>query len=140
MAVNVACACGLTSNNYKQLVQIYEEYKDKGLQIWGFPCNQFGQQESGSEKQIREFISKNFNVGFPVFAKVEVNGANTHPLYKFLRSNSGALFDKATGKSKYISWNFGKFLLDGEGKVVQYFAPTTEPKDILPDIKKLLGL
>lgn len=137
IAVNVACACGLTSSNYEQLVALYNQYKDKGLMVWGFPCNQFGQQESGAEKEIRQFITDKFNVHFPVFGKIEVNGAKTHPLYQFFRSNS-ALFDKISGKSKYISWNFGKFLLNGEGKVVKYYEPNTEPNDMLPDIKKLL--
>jgi glutathione peroxidase len=139
LVVNVACACGLTSDNYKQLVELYQQYKDKGFVVWGFPCNQFGQQESGTEKQIREFVTNTFNVTFPVFAKVEVNGPKTHQLYQFLRANS-PLFDKLTGKSKYISWNFGKFLLNGEGKVIEYYKPTTEPNQILPDVKNLLGV
>ena len=121
LIVNVASECGLTPQ-YKDLEAIYSKHKDKGLVVLGFPCNQFGGQEPGSDQQIASFCSTQYSVTFPLFSKIEVNGANASPLYKYLT----ALDTKPTGKGK-ISWNFEKFLVGRNGEVVARFAPRTEP-------------
>jgi glutathione peroxidase len=132
LVVNVASRCGFTPQ-YKALEQIYEKYKDQGLVILGFPCNQFGHQEPGSNQQIQEFCQLNYKVSFPVLNKVEVNGENTHSVYKFLKSNAPGILG-----TEAIKWNFTKFLINREGQVVGRYAPQTDPKDIVPDIEKLL--
>lgn len=123
MVVNVASQCGLTPQ-YEQLQSLHEKYKDKGLAIIGFPCNQFGKQEPGSADEIRDFCTKNYGVSFDMFAKVDVNGNEACPLYKHLTS----LDTKPKGEGD-ITWNFEKFLIDRNGKVVARFAPRTKPDD-----------
>ncbi|QCE00645.1 glutathione peroxidase [Vigna unguiculata] len=122
--VNVASQCGLTNSNYTELSQLYEKYKQKGLEILAFPCNQFGAQEPGSNEQIQDFVCTRFKAEFPVFNKVDVNGDSADPLYKYLKSSKGGLF------GDNIKWNFSKFLVDKEGKVVDRYAPTTSPLSI----------
>jgi len=135
LIVNVASACGLTNGNYTELTSLYEKYKDKGLEILAFPCNQFGGQEPGTNEQIKNFACSRYKATFPLFAKVDVNGANAAPLYKWLKAEKPAgLFGVGDG----IKWNFGKFLVDKEGKVVERYAPTTSPSSIAKDIEKLL--
>ena len=107
------------------------------LQIVGSPCNQFKEQEPGTPQEISDFTKNKYGVTFPITEKIEVNGVNCHPLYSYLRQNS-SLFDAKSGLTSEIQWNFGKFLVNGEGKVVNYYAPPTNPDDIIPDIKKLL--
>ncbi|KAK7358626.1 hypothetical protein VNO77_00564 [Canavalia gladiata] len=133
LIVNVASQCGLTNSNYTELSQLYEKYKQKGLEILAFPCNQFGAQEPGNNEQIQEFVCTRFKAEFPVFDKVDVNGDSAAPLYKFLRSSKGGLFGNG------IKWNFSKFLVDKEGNVVDRYAPTTSPLSIEKDLVKLLG-
>ncbi|ESW32047.1 hypothetical protein PHAVU_002G288700 [Phaseolus vulgaris] len=130
--VNVASQCGLTNSNYTELSQLYEKYKQKGLEILAFPCNQFGAQEPGSNEQIQEFVCTRFKAEFPVFDKVDVNGDKADPLYKYLKSSKGGLF------GDNIKWNFSKFLVDKEGKVVDRYAPTTSPLSMEKDLLKLL--
>jgi len=119
----------LTDSNYKELVSLREKLAPRGFEVLAFPSNQFGGQEPGSPSEIREFVS-GYGVKFPMFAKIDVNGPNTHPLYGFLKSGTGLLPD--------IKWNFGKFLVDKEGRVVERYAPTTPPSAIEGDIVKLL--
>lgn len=138
MIVNVACKCGFTGDHYTQLVDLYTKYNKRGLEIFGFPCNQFMSQESGTEEDIEKYVRDNFNVSFPMFSKIEVNGENAHPLYQFLRNNS-ELYDPETKKAKMIPWNFGKFLVNKDGKVIKFEGPTTNPNDMIPMIEKELG-
>ena len=138
LVVNVACLCGLTYGNYKQLSAMYDKYRNDGLAVLAFPCNQFMNQEKDGEADIEEFVKSKFNAQFQLFSKIEINGANTHPVYKFLRYNS-PLHDPKTDTTKVIPWNFAKFLLDENGKVVQFYEPTVEPKDFEGDVVKLLG-
>jgi glutathione peroxidase len=133
LIVNVASQCGLTNSNYTELSELYGKYKDQGLEILAFPCNQFGAQEPGNNEQIVEFACTRFKAEFPIFDKVDVNGNNAAPLYKFLKSSKGGLF------GDNIKWNFSKFLVDKDGKVVERYAPTTSPLSIEKDVKKLLG-
>jgi glutathione peroxidase len=135
LVVNVASECGLTPQ-YAGLQKIYEKYKDKGLVVLGFPCNQFGGQEPGSSKQISEFCTKNYGVTFDMFDKVEVNGSDACDLYKQLT----ALDLKPKGSGK-VSWNFEKFLIDREGNAVARFSPQTTPQDedFLAVVEKYLG-
>ncbi|KAF0912192.1 hypothetical protein E2562_013074 [Oryza meyeriana var. granulata] len=133
LIVNVASQCGLTNSNYTELSQLYEKYKDQGFEILAFPCNQFGGQEPGSNEEIVQFACTRFKAEYPIFDKVDVNGNNAAPLYKYLKSNKGGLFGDS------IKWNFSKFLVDKEGRVVDRYAPTTSPLSIEKDIKKLLG-
>ena len=132
LIVNVASQCGFTKQ-YTGLQEIYQKYKDKGFVVLGFPCNQFGGQEPGSEEDIKTFCSSNYNVTFPMFSKIDVNGDNTAPLYEFLKNEV-----KGIVGTKDIKWNFTKFLIDKNGKVVDRFAPQTAPADIADDIEKLL--
>ncbi|KAL5181909.1 putative phospholipid hydroperoxide glutathione peroxidase [Glycine soja] len=124
LIVNVASQCGLTNSNYTELNQLYEKYKGKGLEILAFPCNQFGAQEPGTNEEIVEFACTRFKAEFPIFDKVDVNGDNAAPLYKFLKSSKGGLFGDS------IKWNFSKFLVDKDGNVVDRYAPTTSPLSI----------
>lgn len=133
LIVNVASKCGLTSSNYTELSHIYEKYKTQGLEILAFPCNQFGGQEPGSNPEIKKFACTKFKAEFPIFDKVDVNGPNTAPVYQFLKSSTGGLL------GDLIKWNFEKFLVDKDGKVVQRYAPTTSPFQIEKDIQKLLA-
>lgn len=131
LVVNTASKCGFTPQ-YKGLEELYEKYQDKGLVILGFPCDQFGHQEPGTDGEIQEFCQLNYGVSFPMFSKIEVNGDGAHPLYQWLRTEKGGLLgDK-------IKWNFTKFLLDTEGKVVKRYAPNTAPAKIAGDIEALL--
>ena len=133
LIVNVASKCGMTPQ-YKGLEDLYKKYKDKGLVVLGFPCNQFGGQEPGVETEIQSFCSLNYDVTFPLFAKVDVNGDSQHPLFNHLKSNAKGLLG-----TEAIKWNFTKFLVSPQGEVLERFAPTTEPKDIESDILKLLN-
>ncbi len=123
MMVNVASKCGLTPQ-YNELEAVYEKYKDKGLVVLGFPCNQFGKQEPGTDAQIAEFCSETYKVKFPMFSKIDVNGESAAPLYKLLTATQ----TQPKGKGD-ISWNFEKFLIGKNGQVVARFAPRTEPDD-----------
>jgi glutathione peroxidase len=132
LVVNTASKCGFTPQ-YAGLQELYDQYQDKGLVILGFPCDQFGHQEPGDEGEISEFCQLNYGVSFPMFAKIDVNGADAHPVYEWLRSaKGGVLGDK-------IKWNFTKFLVDREGNVVERYASTTKPAKLAKDIEKLLG-
>ncbi|MCL4775598.1 MAG: glutathione peroxidase [Burkholderiaceae bacterium] len=132
LIVNTASQCGLTPQ-YAGLEALYREYRDRGLEILGFPCNQFGAQEPGSEGEIATFCETQFGVSFPMFAKVDVNGDAAHPLFKWLRRQAPGLLG-----SEAIKWNFTKFLVDRKGRVVERFAPTSAPADLAPAIEKLL--
>ena len=132
LIVNTASKCGFTPQ-FKGLEKLYEQHKEAGLEILGFPCNQFLSQDPGSDSEISEFCELNYGVTFPMFSKVEVNGDATHPLYRFLKSEA-----KGVLGSEKIKWNFTKFLVDAEGNVLKRYAPNTEPKDIEKDIAKLL--
>jgi glutathione peroxidase-family protein/uncharacterized membrane protein len=129
--VNTASKCGLTPQ-YEGLETLYKKYKDKGLVILGFPCNQFGHQESGTGKQIEEFCQVNYGVSFPMFAKVEVNGKNAHPLFQFLKSELGGVF------TNNIKWNFTKFVVDKKGNPVKRFAPTAKPESMETFIRQII--
>ncbi len=131
IAVNTASKCGFTPQ-YEGLESLYNQYKDKGLVILGFPCNQFGKQEAGSEAEISEFCQVNYGVSFPMFSKVEVNGSNAHPIFKFLKSKKGGLFGSS------IKWNFTKFVVDKNGNPVKRYAPTTTPEKMEAFIKSIL--
>ncbi|KAG5228360.1 glutathione peroxidase family protein [Salix suchowensis] len=133
LIVNVASQCGLTNSNYTELTQLYEKYRDQGLEILAFPCNQFGSQEPGSNEQIMEFACTRFKAEYPIFDKVDVNGKNSAPIYKFLKSSKGGVFGDS------IKWNFSKFLVDKDGKVVDRYAPTTSPLSIEKNVKKTPG-
>ena len=133
LIVNVASKCGFTPQ-YAGLEELYQKYKDRGLVILGFPCNQFLQQESGTEAEIKSFCSLKYNVTFPMFAKIDVNGKNAHPLYAHLKSAArGFLW------SRSIKWNFTKFLVDRNGTVVRRYATMTKPPKLTTAIEKLLG-
>jgi glutathione peroxidase len=132
LIVNVASECGFTPQ-YKGLEALYERLHARGFEILGFPCNQFGAQEPGSEAQIAQFCELNYGVTFPLFAKIEVNGAAAAPLYQYLKKAKPGLLG-----SEVIKWNFTKFLVDREGNVVERYAPNAEPEAIAGDIEKLL--
>ena len=132
LIVNVASKCGFTPQ-YTGLEALYREYADKGLVVLGFPCDQFGHQEPGDEAEIRDFCSMNYDVTFPLFAKIDVNGANAHPLYQYLKKQAKGLLG-----SEAVKWNFTKFLVDREGRVVRRYAPTDRPESIAGDIVALL--
>ena len=130
--VNTASKCGFTPQ-YAGLEELYRQYKDRGVVVLGFPCNQFGGQEPGTEVQISQFCEVNYGVTFPIFAKVDVNGADAHPLYKFLKSEKSGIFG-----TEGIKWNFTKFIVNREGNVVGRYAPATTPAELAPAIEKLL--
>lgn len=132
LIVNTASKCGLTPQ-YEGLENLYKKYHEQGLEVIGFPCNQFGNQESGSADEISEFCQINYGVSFQMMEKIEVNGDNAHPIYKWLKSQKGGIITDA------IKWNFGKFLVGKDGKVVKRYAPTTKPEAIMADIEKLLA-
>ena len=133
LIVNTASKCGYTPQ-YEGLEKVYEQFKDKGVEVLCFPCNQFLSQEPGSAEEIGAFCQKNYGVTFPMFAKIDVNGNDTHPLYKFLKSEGRGLLGSET-----IKWNFTKFLVKKDGTVFKRYAPTTTPMDMLGDIEKLLA-
>ena len=130
LIVNTATGCGFTPQ-YEGLEALYKKYKDQGFEILDFPCNQFGHQAPGSDQEIREFCTAKYDVSFRQFKKIDVNGKEEEPLYKYLKSQKGGLF-------KRIKWNFTKFLVDKEGNVVERFGPTTKPEDIEDKIKEVL--
>ncbi len=132
LIVNTASKCGFTPQ-FKGLEKLYEAYKDKGLNILGFPCNQFAGQDPGSNDEISQFCELNYGVTFPMFAKIDVNGDGAHPLFKHLKTAAPGLLG-----SEAIKWNFTKFLVDRNGNVVERYAPTTEPEKMAKDIEKLL--
>lgn len=133
LVVNTASKCGFTPQ-YKGLEALWKTYADRGLRVAGFPCNQFGAQEPGSDSEIAGFCELNYGVSFPMFSKVDVNGAQAHPLFVRLKQEAPGLLG-----SKGIKWNFTKFLVDGEGRVVKRYAPTTSPEDLSGDIEALLN-
>jgi glutathione peroxidase len=132
LVVNTASKCGFTPQ-YEGLEALHRRYADRGFEVLGFPCNQFGNQEPGDAAEIASFCSLNYDVTFPVFAKIEVNGDDADPLWRELKDHAPGLLG-----SKAIKWNFTKFLVDRSGKVVDRYAPTTKPEDIAKDIEKLL--
>ena len=132
LIVNTASACGFTPQ-YQDLQALYEKYKDKGLVICGFPCNQFGSQESGTNQEIAQFCDLKFNISFPLFEKIDVNGRNTHPLYQFLKKAQPGILG-----SQAIKWNFTKFLVNREGKPVKRYAPKDSIASIEQEILKWL--
>jgi glutathione peroxidase len=133
LIVNTASQCGFTPQ-YAGLQQLYSSYRDQGFLVLAFPCNQFGAQEPGTADQIGAFCQKNFGVSFPVFAKIDVNGPNTHPIYRFLKARKPGFFG-----IRRISWNFTKFLIDPNSNVVQRYSPSKRPKDLAPAIERLLN-
>ncbi|HYK64504.1 MAG TPA: glutathione peroxidase [Patescibacteria group bacterium] len=132
LIVNVASECGFTPQ-YKGLEAMYEKLHSRGLEVLGFPCNQFGAQEPGTPEEIESFCELNYGVTFPLFAKIDVNGDNAAPLYKFLKKEKPGLLG-----TEAIKWNFTKFLVDRKGKVVERYGSNVEPQTIAADVEKLL--
>ena len=132
LIVNVASKCGLTTQ-YKGLQKLYDDYKDRNFIVLGFPCNQFGGQEPGTDQEIGEFCDINYSVTFPIFSKIKVNGPEAHPLFKILKSDKPGIF-----RTQSIKWNFTKFLINSNGKIVERFSPRVEPKYIRKEIEKIL--
>ncbi|MEI6397994.1 MAG: glutathione peroxidase [Pseudomonadota bacterium] len=132
LIVNVASQCGFTPQ-YKGLEELYQKYSDRGLVILGFPCNQFGGQEPGTDAEIATFCETNFGVTFPMFGKIDVNGAGTAPVYKYLKSEAPGLLGTVV-----IKWNFTKFLVDKSGKVIKRYAPTDTPEAVGKDLEVVL--
>jgi glutathione peroxidase len=132
LIVNVASQCGFTPQ-YTGLEELHRTYRERGLAVLGFPCNQFGAQEPGNEEEIQNFCSVNYGVDFPLFAKIDVNGENAHPLYRYLEEAKPGLLG-----TRAIKWNFTKFLVDRSGNVVERYAPNAKPEDLAGDIEKLL--
>jgi glutathione peroxidase len=132
LVVNTASKCGLTPQ-YAGLQELHQKYKDKGLVVIGFPCDQFAHQEPGNDSEIAEFCSLNYGVDFTLSSKIDVNGANSHPIFKFLKKNTGSFFGSA------IKWNFTKFLVSPDGKKIKRYAPTVLPNAIESDISSYLN-
>ena len=132
LIVNTASACGFTPQ-YKGLEALHRELSPRGFSVLGFPCNQFGGQEPGDAAQIEQFCAGNYAVTFPMFAKVDVNGGNAHPLYQYLKNAKSGLLGSS------IKWNFTKFLVGEDGKIVRRYPPTAKPADLAKDIEALLG-
>ncbi|WP_313704762.1 glutathione peroxidase [Massilia sp.] len=132
LIVNTASQCGFTPQ-YKGLEQLYRDYHERGLEVLGFPCNQFRQQEPGNEAEIGAFCEKNFGVSFPLFAKIDVNGDHAHPLFRHLKREAPGVLG-----TQSVKWNFTKFLVGRDGRVLKRYAPTTKPEDIAKDIEALL--
>ncbi|MCY1393536.1 Hydroperoxy fatty acid reductase gpx1 [compost metagenome] len=132
LVVNTASQCGFTPQ-YKGLEQLWQRYKDQGLVVLGFPCNQFGKQEPDDERAISQFCELNFGVSFPLFRKIEVNGSGAHPLFKQLKARAPGLLG-----SERIKWNFTKFLIGHDGEVIKRFSPLTKPQDLTAEIEALL--
>ena len=132
LIVNTASECGFTPQ-YKGLQELYERYADRGFAVLGFPCNQFGKQEPGSADEIQSFCSLSYDVTFPIFAKVEVNGARAHPLFKALKKEAPGILG-----SEAIKWNFTKFLVDDSGKVLKRYAPTDSPEAIGEQLESMV--
>ncbi|MGZ3184886.1 MAG: glutathione peroxidase [Telluria sp.] len=133
LIVNTASACGFTPQ-YKGLEAVYEQFRARGVEVLGFPCNQFGAQEPGSADEIGAFCEKNYGVQFPMFEKIDVNGNDAHPLFQFLKQEAPGLMG-----TQAIKWNFTKFLVRKDGRVYKRYAPNTPPEDLVPDIEKLLA-
>jgi glutathione peroxidase len=132
LIVNTASKCGLTPQ-YEGLEKVYEQYKDRGLVVLGFPCDQFAHQEPGSNEEIGAFCQKNYGVSFPMFSKIDVNGPTTHPLYQFLKKEARGFLG-----SQRIKWNFTKFLIGRDGAVQARYAPTKKPEELVKDIEATL--
>jgi glutathione peroxidase len=132
LMVNTASKCGFTPQ-YAGLETLFETYRQRGFQVLAFPCNQFGSQEPGTAAQIGSFCQENYGVSFPVFSKIDVNGPEAHPIFRFLKERKPGLFG-----TERIKWNFTKFLVDREGRVVERFAPSKAPGDLAPAIEELL--
>ena len=132
LIVNVASKCGLTPQ-YEGLQKLYDDFKDRNFVILGFPCNQFGGQEPGTDQEIGEFCDINYSVTFPIFSKIKVNGPEAHPLFKLLKNDKPGIF-----RTQSIKWNFTKFLINKNGKIVERFSPRVEPKHIRKEIEKIL--
>lgn len=132
LIVNTASKCGFTPQ-YQGLEEVYRQFHDKGVEVLGFPCNQFGAQEPGSADEIGAFCEKNYGVSFPLFAKIDVNGDAAHPLFKHLKHEAPGLMG-----TEAIKWNFTKFLVKKDGTVFKRYAPQTAPKELVKDIEKLL--
>lgn len=133
LVVNVASRCGFTPQ-YAGLEKLWTDYRDRGFAVLGFPCDQFGHQEPGDEAEIRNFCSLNYDVSFPLFAKIDVNGDGAHPLWKWLKQEKSGLLGISA-----IKWNFSKFLVGRDGKVIKRYAPTDTPESIAGDIRAALG-
>jgi len=133
LIVNTASACGFTPQ-YEGLQRLYAELQAQGLEVLAFPCNQFKQQEKGSNEEIQQFCDLTFNIKFPLFDKIDVNGDNAHPLFTFLKAKAPGILG-----TKSIKWNFTKFLINKKGEVVKRYAPTSKPESIKADIEKLLN-
>ena len=132
LIVNVASKCGLTPQ-YKGLQSLYEEYKNRNFVVLGFPCNQFGGQEPGTNSEINNFCEINYSVTFPIFSKIKVNGPDSHPLFKLLKNDKPGIF-----RTESIKWNFTKFLVNSSGKIIDRFSPRVEPKYIRSEIERIL--
>ena len=132
LIVNVASKCGLTPQ-YDGLQKLYDDYKHRNFVVLGFPCNQFGGQEPGNDEEINEFCDINYSVTFPIFSKIKVNGPEAHPLFKLLKNDKPGIF-----RTKSIKWNFTKFLINNNGKIIERFSPRVEPKYIRKEIEKVL--
>ena len=132
LILNVASKCGLTPQ-YKGLQSLYEEYKDRNFVVLGFPCNQFGGQEPGTNSEINNFCEINYSVTFPIFSKIKVNGRDSHPLFKLLKNDKPGIF-----RTESIKWNFTKFLGNSSGKIIDRFSPRVEPKYIRSEIERIL--
>ncbi len=133
LVVNVASKCGFTPQ-YEGLEKLFEQYQERGLLVVGFPCNQFGGQEPGNNEDIQQFCKLNYAVKFPIMAKIDVNGKNASPVYKFLKESCPGLLG-----TEAIKWNFTKFLVGKDGKVLERYAPTVKPEDLAKDIEKVLS-
>lgn len=133
LIVNTASACGFTPQ-YEGLQKLYEQYKDQGLEILAFPCNQFKSQEKGSDEEIKQFCDLNFSISFPLFKKIDVNGDDAHPLYQHLKNEAPGLLG-----SKAVKWNFTKFLVGKDGQVITRFATATKPEALEEPIKEALN-
>ena len=133
LIVNVASKCGFTPQ-YTGLEKLWQDYRERGLVVLGFPCDQFGNQEPGNEEEIKNFCSLTYEVDFPLFAKVDVNGAQAHPLWKWLKKEKGGLLGIDA-----IKWNFTKFLVGRDGKPIKRYAPTDKPESLVDDIESALG-
>ncbi|KAL6978497.1 Phospholipid hydroperoxide glutathione peroxidase, mitochondrial [Sarracenia purpurea var. burkii] len=136
LVVNVATTCSWADTNYTQLTELYSKYKDKGFEILAFPCNQFWQQSPGTSEEAHEFACEKYQAEYPVFQRVRVNGANAAPIYNFLKASKG--LNKSGFLGSRIKWNFTKFLVDKEGKVIRRFGTTTPPLSFEADIEKAL--
>ena len=134
LIVNTASQCGFTPQ-YAGLEALYEKFGGDGFAVLGFPCNQFGKQEPGGESEIGQFCEKNYGVKFPMFAKIDVNGEHAHPLYRYLTRAQRGIFGTAN-----VKWNFTKFLIDRQGRVIARYAPTKKPETLEPSVRKALGV